>query len=176
MAILKKTNTPAPQKTGTQSPKGGGSPGNGGEQKRDPFAKKLAETDAAEGGAWNPPPPGTYNALLTEAQGEMDGDKRSAYLEFTICEEDNEVVHGKTARIYFNFTDENGEEKTGFPYFKQAMTMFGVDTDTEIDSWDDMCAVLARLAEEEPWAVIDVKKKGKYTNIFLNSVPENQAE
>lgn len=174
MPILKKTTTPPPA-TKTQSPAPGSKANPVKDPARDAFAEKLAQTEAAEGGNWVPPPPGSYNALVTEGQGEVDGDKTTAYLEFTICEEDNDAVHGKTARIYFNFTDENGEDKGGMPYFKQAMQMFGIDPDTEITSWDAMCGKLAELAEQQAWAVIDVKKKGKYTNIYLSSVPEDQS-
>lgn len=142
--------------------------------KRDAFAQKLAETDASVGGQWTPPPVGTYNALVTEAQGEVDGDKTDAYFELTIV--DHEELAGKTCRIYFNFTDENGEEKSGMPYFKQALEMFGINVEESVTSWDKMCEVIAGIAEENVWCVIDVKKKGKYTNIFLSSVPEDQSQ
>jgi hypothetical protein len=173
MPLLKKT-TPTKTETKTPPPGSKSNPVKG--PAKDAFAQKLAETEAAEGGNWVPPPPGSYNALVTEGQGEVDGDKTTAYLEFTLVEEDNDAVHGKTCRIYFNFTDENGEDKGGMPYFRQAMTMFGIDVEAEINNWEDMCAKLAELAEEQAWCVVDVKKKGKYTNIYLSSVPEDQSE
>lgn len=176
MPILKKpAGLPAPNKLNTPAKPGSPqAPVKG--PARDAFAEKLAQTEAAAGGNWVPPPPGTYNALVTEGQGEVDGDKTTAYLELVIVDAENDQVHGKTCRIYFNFTDENGEDKGSMPYFKQAMTMFGIDTDTEITSWDGMCAKLAELAEQQVWCVIDVKKKGKFTNIYLSSVPEDQGD
>lgn len=142
--------------------------------KRDAFAQKLAETDAQSGGQWTPPPPGTYNALITEAQGEVDGDKTDAYFELTIV--DHDELAGKTCRIYFNFTGEDGEEKSGMPYFKQALEMLGVNVEESVTSWESMCEVIAEIAAEQTWVIIDVKKKGKWTNVFLSSVPEEQSQ
>lgn len=139
---------------------------------RDAFAEKMAATDATEGGVYVPPPPGNYSALVTEAQGVVDGDKTCAYFECTIV--DNEDLAGKTCRIYFNFTDENGDEATGMPFFKSALVMFGIDPDKEITSWDSMCEILAQIAEAQMWCHINVKKKSKWTNIYLDDVPEDQ--
>lgn len=182
MPILKKpaTATPAkpgvakvPLKTQVQQPAHRPLPPSPGGAV-DAFAQRYAATDAAAGGGWVPPPPDSYNALVTEAQGVIDGEASSAYLEFTICQnvEGDESVQGKTCRMYFNFTDAEGNEATGMPYFKSAMAQFGYPDDFE--SWDQMVEALAAIAAAEVWAVIDVKKKGKYTNIFLSSVPENQ--
>lgn len=167
MPILKKPNGGQPSKPAQQQPAKGG-------KASDPFAKKYAETDAQEGSGWVPPPPGQYNCLITEGQGVQDGDKTSAYLEFVICDEEPEAAHGKTARIYWNFTDENGDDMPGMAYFKSAMTMLGHDE--QFGSWDEMCEALAAIAGEEMWVIIDVKKKGKYTNCYLSSVPEDQSQ
>ena len=170
MPILKKNpkpEAPAPEKPapGTQK-----NPVKG--PARDAFAQKLAETDASEGGQYIPPPPGNYSALVTEAQGVIDGDKTAVYIEVTIVDDDD--LAGKACRIYFNFTDENGDDANGMPYFKAAMVMFGIDPDKEITSWDSMCELLAQTAEQNMWCHINVKKKGKWTNIYLDDVPEDQ--
>lgn len=166
MPILKKK--PASSQPESQEATSGRKPA------KDAFAQKMAETEANEGGNWTPPPVGTYSALVTEAQGVVDGDKTSAYFEVTIVEDED--ISGKTCRIYFNFTDENGDEMGGMPYFKQALTMFGIDPDKEITSWDSACDILANIAQENMWCHISVKKKGKYTNVFIDDVPENQDE
>lgn len=174
MPILKKN--PAQVKTETKAPAQGTNKNPVKGPAKDAFAQKIAETEAGVGSGWVPPHPGTFNALITEAQLEQDGDKLDAYIEFTIVEEDDDEVHGKTARRYYNFVDDAGEEKGGVPFFKGDLQMLGIDTDEEITSMEKAAEVLAALVEEQKWVVIDVKKKGKYTNIFLNSVPENQDE
>lgn len=146
------------------------------EDPTDAFAQRYAGTEATAGGGYVPPPPGTYNVLITEGQGVVDGKATSAYLELTICSDvdGDETLQGKTCRMYFNFTDENGKEATGWPYFKSAMQQLGYPDDFE--SWAAMTDALAELANQQIWCVIDVKKKGKWTNVFLSSVPENQDE
>lgn len=174
MPILKKPGAagqpakPQPAAAQPGRPAPGGKPA---APKGDAFAARYAQTDAAAGGGYVPPVPGSYNALITEAQGVVDGDATSAYLECTICDDVNEM-QGKTCRIYFNFTDEDGNEAAGMPYFKSAMTQLGQTDD--FGSWDEMVEFLAELARQEVWVVIDVKKKGKWTNIYLASVPEDQ--
>lgn len=168
MPILKKPGQPT-QSQQPKAPTPGKSPSSA---QADPFAKKYASTEASEGGAWVPPEPGTYNALITEAQGVAEDQKTTAYLECTICDDGD--MNSKSARIYFNFTKEDGSDASGMPYFKSAMTMLGRTDDFK--SWDEMCEFLAEIAAEQVWVIIDVKKKGKYTNIFLSSVPEDQNE
>ncbi len=172
MPILKSTKTPPPTSKPPTKPGQPTKPSNA--PKRDAFAEKLAQTESSAGGQWTPPPVGTYNALVTEAQGVVDDQKTSAYFEFTIV--DHEELAGKTCRIYFNFTNEDGEEMQGMPYFRQALEMFGINVDETVMSWDAMCEAIAGVAEQNMWGVISVKKKGKFTNIFLDSVPENQDE
>lgn len=184
MPILKGANKPgqpakpaagATGKTAVNKPVGQRQPAQPAEENpADAFAQRYAATDAAAGGQYVPPPPGTYNALITEGQGVIDGKASSAYLELTVCNdvEGDESVQGKTCRIYFNFTDEAGAEATGWPYFKSAMQQLGYPDDFE--SWDAMVEALAACAAAQVWCVIDVKKKGKWTNIYLSSVPENQ--
>lgn len=141
--------------------------------KRDAFAERYATTEAATGGGYIPPLPGTYQALITEGQGVIDGEKTAAYLELTIADDENEQ-RGKTTRIYYNFTDAEGQEMQGLPYFKADMTQLGVEED--FTSWQDMVDTLAQIAEQQIWVIINVVKKGKNTNVYLASVPENQDE
>lgn len=172
MPILKSNIKPGAESKPQSGGKSQAPDPNGGFDPKSAFAKKYAEVEANEAGAYVPPPPGTYEALITEAQGVIDGMKSSAYLECTIVNDEN--VAGKTCRIYFNFTGEDGKEGTGHGYFKQALSMLGVEGD--FDSWQEMCDTLAELAKGEPWVIIDVKKKGKWTNIYLSSVPEDQSK
>lgn len=175
MPVLKKPTSGGIPAKPTQSAPAPSRPMPGsGSPKQDAFAKRYAATDAEEGGGYVPPLPGTYNALITEGQGVVDGEKTSAYLEVTICDNDERGMQGKSVRIYSNFTDENGNEASGMPYFKANMAMLGQQDD--FTSWDEMCEFLADLAQQEVWVVIDVKKKGKWTNVYLSSVPENQHE
>lgn len=136
----------------------------------DPFAAKYAETDAAKGKGFVPPEPGSYNAIIVEGQYQRDGDETKAYLEVQIVDEG--VNAGKNCRIYYNFTDKDGKEEPGMPYFKSNMQMLGREDD--FLSEDDCAEFLAQLAEQQVWIEINVSKKGQWTNIYLNSVPENQ--
>lgn len=142
----------------------------GGTKKQDAFAQRYNETEASEKGAYVPPPPGTYSALITEAQYESEDPMERAYFEVTIV--DHETVAGKTARMYYGFVNEDGSEGSGMPYFKSALTMLGYSE--PISNLEEIQEILAQIAHEQPWIIIDVKKKGKYTNVFLSSVPEDQ--
>lgn len=167
----KPTQTPA---TPTRPLSSTGSPNKTVPPKQDSFAARFAAADSKTGG-FTPPLPGQYNAIIyaAVAERESEGIKETAYLEYTIHEEEpNAPMHSKTARIYYNFTKEDGTEGTGMPYFKAMLEMFGYDTD--IQSWEQMEDVLAELEKEEWWIVVDVKKKGAYTNSFINAVPEDQ--
>jgi hypothetical protein len=171
MPILKKTPArpaaPAtdkedniPMKHGT-----GGKP-----VKRDAFAERFEQTEAAAKGTYVPPPPGTYNALITEAQYEEEDPMERAYFEATIV--DHKELQGKTMRIYYGFVSEDGSEGSGMPYFKSNLSMLGYE---RLASKEECKEVLQQIAEEQPWIIIDVKKRGKYTNVYLSSVPEDQA-
>lgn len=145
---------------------------------KDPFAAKYAETDAATGSGYVPPPPGKYEALIVEAQGVREDEpshREHAYLELVLVNCEDESLNGKKIRIFYNFTKEDGTEDKGMPYFKAANEMLG---GSPPESWDDMCDTLAEIAKETMWVHINVvenKKGGKtYTNAYLDSVPENQ--
>lgn len=155
--------------TATTQPAKGGAPNKAKGGGNDAFAKKYSETEAGQGGGWVPPDPGQYNAIITEAQYTEDDQKTGAYLEVQI-QDDGEPMDGKTARIYYNFTDEAGEDKGGMPFFKSNMQMLGRNED--FTSKEEAAEFLASLAQNEQAVIIDVKKKGKYTNIYLNSVPQ----
>lgn len=135
----------------------------------DAFSKRFNSSDGKA--AFIPPEPGQYNALITEIQATRDdeGVKETVYIECTITDDSDP---GKTARIYFNFSDVEGKEGSGMPFFKSALKMLGFDE--ELKSWDHLQEVCASVVEQQPWVIIDVKQKGKYTNIYLNSVPEDQ--
>lgn len=142
--------------------------------KIDPFAAKYAETDTATGSGYVPPPPGKYEALIVEAQGVREDEpnkKEYVYLELVIVNCEDEELNGKKIRIFYNFTDTDGTKMPGMPYFKAANEMLGGSPPT---SWDDMCDTLAEIAKEQIWVNINIITKGKYTNAYLDSVPENQ--
>ncbi len=168
MPIIKKT---APAATTTKLSVGTKVSTPATQKKVDVFAERV--NAAGQKGGYVPPEPGTYNALITEIQATRDdeGKNEAVFIEVTITDDE---APGKKARIYFNFTDAEGIEKSGMPFFNQARSMLGWDEDLE--SWDSMVDKLAEIATQQPWVVIEVKKKGKWTNIFLNSVPENQDE
>lgn len=173
MPLLKKpAGAPANKQQANQKEESRPAPGAGKTVKKDAFAERYAKAEGKERGGWTPPDPGTYNCLVTEGQGVIDGEKTVAYLECIICDEGD--FQGKTIRLYWNFTDVEGKEMAGIEYFKSNMAMCGADED--FTSWDDMCDTLAEIARTEMWVVIDVKKKGKYINCYLSSVPDNQAE
>lgn len=136
----------------------------------DPFAKKYAETEAGKGG-FAPPKPGTYNARLTTLEAVIDGNRTYVFFEYTIVEE-GDPMEGKVCRQWFNFTNAEGEDETGLPYFKSALAMLGHDEN--FTSWDSMCDVLEQLQSEPIGVIIKVTTKGKYTNVYLSDVPEDQ--
>lgn len=194
MAILKKPGTPSPANAKVQDRLPGLPKDNGGDgvvdetpapakkplakqiaatPKVDAFASRFNSTEASAGGGFVPPPPGQYEILITEAQGErVEGGKECAYLVCTIV--NNDDIAGKEVRIYFNFTDDDGNEAAGMPYFKQALAMCGFED--EITSWNHMLEVIAAIATEQLWGIMDVKKKGKWTNCFLSSIFEDQKQ
>lgn len=142
--------------------------------KTDPFGARLAEIEAKTGGGgFTPPPPGKYNALIVEGQGVIDGEKKSAYLEVIICDDENGAL-GMKCRVYWNFYDKEGKEnEMGLAHFKGAFAMLGYETPT---SWDAMCEDLADMANNNIWIVINVAKNAKGTNIYLDMVPEDQSQ
>lgn len=144
----------------------------------DPFAAKYAETEAATGSGYVPPPPGKYEAIIVEAQGVREDEpsqKQYVFFDLVLVNCEDDALNGKKIKIFFNFTKENGEEDQGMPYFKAANEMLGGTPPT---SWEDMCDTLAEIAKAQLWVNINVvenRKKGKtYTNAYLDSVPENQ--
>lgn len=159
MAILKKPNPTAGKPTAKSA------------AQTDPFAAKYAETEASKSKGFVPPEPGSYNALIVEGQYQRDGDETKAYIEVQIVDPDV-TSSGKNCRIYWNFTKADGSEGTGMPYFKSNMQLLGREDD--FLSEDDCAEFLAELAKEQVWVMINVVKKGQYTNIYLDSVPENQ--
>jgi len=150
-----------------------GSGGDGKSSSKDAFAARYNSTEPSAKGAFTPPPPGQYNALITECQYENDDPKETVYLEATIVDDDA-VVGGKDCRIYFNLTDIEGNEGNGMPYLRSALAMLGYPD--PIESLTDLQEILAQIAQDQTWVLVEVKKKGKWTNIYLSSVPENQAE
>lgn len=158
MPILKKPQTPA------NAPKPAPS-----KAKVDAFAERA--NAAGSKGGFIPPEPGVYNALITEIVPNRDdeGKGESVYIEVTITDDS---APGKACRIYFNFTDADGNDLPGYSFFNSARSMLGWDE--PLESWDSMVEKLAEIAEQQPWVVVEVKKKGKYTNVYLQSVPENQ--
>lgn len=140
----------------------------------DPFAAKYAETEASTGGGYVPPPPGAYEAIIVEAQGvreDAPSKKEYAFLEMALVNCEDEDLNGKKIRLFYNFKKEDGSEGEGWSYFKAANEMLGGTPPT---SWDDMCDTLAEIAKAEIWVHINVVKKGKYSNAYLQDVPEDQ--
>jgi len=138
--------------------------------KKDSWGKRFEDTEGK--GGYNPPPPGTYNALITEAQASRDdeGVNEAVYFEVTITDEE---LAGKTSRIYYNFTNDKGEESTGMPFFKMALEMLGAESP---ESWEAVEALCAELSEQQPWVIIQCKKRGPKVFTNLDSVPSNQDE
>lgn len=141
---------------------------------QDDFARRYAATEPAKKGGFVPPEPGSYNALIVEGQYQRDGDETKAYIEVQIVDEDV-PSSGKNCRIYYNFTKADGSDAGSMPYFRKDASLFGKDD--EFTSEEDCAEFLAELAKAQIWVVINVVlSKGKYTNIYLDSVPENQSD
>ena len=134
----------------------------------DSWGKRFEETDGK--GGYTAPPPGTYNGLITEAQAsrESEGVGEVVFFEVTITDEE---LAGKPTRIYYNFTDKDGNESTGMPFFKMALEMLGAE---QPKSWSALEALCAEIAQQQPWVIIDCKKRGPKVYTNLNSVPEDQ--
>jgi hypothetical protein len=178
MPVLKKPNAPVATPAKAQ-PVAKAQPAAAKSKPMDAFGQRLSEIDAKEGRSWNAPLPGTYNALIVEAQGVTDNLKQAAYLEVIIADEEPASEYGKKCRIYWNFFNDKGEENTdGMAYFKSAFAMLGYETPT---TWDGMCEDLAAMAAEGMWVIITVAEAKKSTkagavNVYLDSVPDNQDE
>src|ERR1700737_4373648 len=118
MPILKKpTTTTQPTSTSKSAP------ASSTKGKVDPFAARFNATEPKQGTGYVPPPPGTYNCLVVEAQGVVDGEKSTGYFEFVICDDGDQL--GKTFRKYWNFTNDKGEDQD-LSYFRADMAMLGV--------------------------------------------------
>lgn len=165
MAILlkKKTATPAQQGAPAKSP----APG----KKVDAFASKFNAVVPTDKGTYIPPDPGRYQGLITGGELINDPEKGiSVYFETTITDE-GDFEHKKT-RTYFNLFGPDEEELPGCAFFKRTVQMFGL-TD-EITSMQDVEDFIASTVEAKPWVVIDVKRNGKYTNVYINELLEDQ--
>lgn len=123
--------------------------------------------------------PGRYEALITGVS-DRDTDKGlSVSFECTIV--NHESMTGRKAFLNYGITkadpDNEGEflPSGGIGFLKRDMKFFGVDDFVPADK-DEMIEAMQKIADDEVWINIEIKKKGEYTNTFLQDVNEDQDE
>lgn len=165
MAILKRKPgvTTQPGKTTTSGPVKGA----------DAFMSRLKSATAAPAGF--DIIPGQYEALCYKAGEYSEGQKEAIWIEFSIVNDQNGKMDGKTGRIYYQIKDKDGLEGNGFEYMKRDLENLGFEMDGYTSQADFIKGLEAWADQEAVWVVIDVKKNGQFTNIYLNSVMDDQA-
>ncbi len=159
----------AKKKTGVTTP-----PTNKGASSGDSFMQRLKGTKPAEKKAFYPLPPGQYEALAYKAEFARweDSQKEAVWIEFVVVNDG--ALDGKTSRMYYNLVDAEGNASQGEEYMVRDFQILGFDY-TQFNSQTEFEEGLSEFFETEaPWVVIDVKKNGKNTNIYLNSIMDDQ--
>ena len=166
MAIMKRTGAT----TGGTKPAAGGKPAATG---GDAFMQKMKSSTGAPSMNFDIKP-GQYEALLyTSGIYDEAPPKEAIFLEFAIVNDDE--FGGKTTRIYYNIIDKEGNDGNGYDFLKRDLSTCEFD-DFEHNSQADFLEALKKWANEtQLWVVVDIKKKGTFTNVYLNSVMDDQS-
>lgn len=139
----------------------------------DAFMQRLKDAKAATPGF--DVPPGQYEAIAHKAEYSLfeDSQKEAVFIEFAIVNDDK--IAGKTTRVYYNLIGKDGSEGQGYEYMKRDLEMVGCDAIDISDNKDEFTENLKNWFDEnKPWVVIDVKKNGQFTNVYLNSMMDDQ--
>lgn len=120
-------------------------------------------------------PVGQYVGILTDCVVLTDGQKES--VQFKVEVDDGGEQDGKTVSMFYNFFDENGTQMRGMEFFKKDIETLEEEVDSFIEAYSDSPAAfedrLRVLAEERKRVVIEVKKKGQYTNVYLQGLSQD---
>lgn len=144
-------------------------------KKLDAFAEQFRNTKAAAAGGFLAD--GDYEGLIVSIDYK-EGDKGdSVGIKYTVVNNADEDLNGKSAVSFYNVTDEEGNIAQGLEYLKRDLALLGVDADTQdaVTCKEDFTELLSNLAEEQKWVEFQVKTK-KYTNVYLKSVFDNQED
>jgi hypothetical protein len=143
-----------------------------------PKTKSLASMFESAEPAKAGPPLGRHEALITGVS-DLDTDQGlSVSLECIIV--NSEENEGRKAFLNYGILkreEVDGEiEETasqGIGYLKRDMELLDHPL-VGPENKKDLLKQMQAIADEEPWVNIEVKKKGIYTNVFLQGVQEDQ--
>ncbi len=143
----------------------------------DPFAEKFnAAARDPNAGGFSSLPLGKWEALTLKGGILHKDGKTMGWIEFGISQEEG-GHDGKTGRAFYSLLDANEEIQRGAEFLARNLAdMNYVDPEKGITSLDEVESILNSIEEDSRWVIIEVKKSGQYTNIFLSSVMENQDE
>lgn len=120
-------------------------------------------------------PVGQYTGILHECVFLVDGEKES--VQFKVEVNDGGEQDGKTVSMFYNFFDENGKQMRGMEFFKKDIDTLEEDVDAFVEAYaegnDAFVDRLRMLGDERKEVVIEVKKKGGYTNVYLQGLTQN---
>ena len=148
-----------------------------GGKKVDAFAEQLRKTKAASAGGFLAD--GDYEGLITEInykENEEKGD--SVGVKYTVVNNSDEDLNGKSAVSFYNVTTPEGEASQGLEYLKRDLISLGIEEDDldAVASKEEFIDLLNNLAEEQKWVEFKVTTRKGFSNVFLQSVFEDQDE
>lgn len=165
MAIKKTTKSTKSTKASALAP----SPAKASKASKKPSRSSLAslfdETDMSE--ASNLLSEGEHEVRLNSIEiSEKPGKGAAAFMEVESIDGDEE---GKKGRQMYKLTDEDGAKQVGMAYLKRDLALLGY----EDVSGEDLVSTLEELTNEQPMLIVNVKKNGQYTNIYIQGLAEN---
>lgn len=143
----------------------------------DSFMSRLKGTKAAEGGGFTKLKPGQFEALAFSGGLYEDPatPKQAIWIDYCIVNDDG-ANEGRNGRAFYNIIDKEGDEANGMPYLVRDLEILGIDY-SGAKSIENFAEILGEALDQLcPYVVIDVVFKNGFTNIYLNSVMDNQSQ
>lgn len=136
------------------------------------YNKSKPAPDGGGGGF----PKGKWQALIVggELEEVKEGGIRGL---FHLVGVGDDEVEGKKGRLSYVLVTPEGEEAEGMQYFKRDLVKLGLE-DVEFSSEDEITEALETIGNNETWvnvSAVPQKTNPQYTNIFLDSVEDDQS-
>lgn len=136
------------------------------------YNKSKPAPDGGGGGF----PKGKWQALIIS--GELEEVKEGGIRAlFHLVGVGDDEVEGKKGRLSYVLVTPEGEEAEGMQYFKRDLVKLGLE-DVEFSSEDEITEALETIGNNETWvnvSAVPQKTNTQYTNIFLDSVEDDQS-